>query len=128
MKNFRFDTICNITQEPQELQRFNLYPLVYRQVCCETISPIAVKSYFKYQWVSIFRLVSSSFLLYLSLKYMYSISLSDNKSMPITIGLNICVTLSIACQCYFQCSCIAVRCCFQCKHIFFSVIFSDKLS
>ena len=24
MKNFRFDTICNITQEPQELQRCNL--------------------------------------------------------------------------------------------------------
>ncbi len=23
MKNFRFDTICNIIQEPQELQRFN---------------------------------------------------------------------------------------------------------
>ncbi len=24
MKNFRFNTICNITQEPQELQRYNL--------------------------------------------------------------------------------------------------------
>ncbi len=23
MKNFRFNTICNITQEPQELQRYN---------------------------------------------------------------------------------------------------------
>ncbi len=23
MKNFRFKTICNITQEPQELQRYN---------------------------------------------------------------------------------------------------------
>ena len=23
MKHFRFDTICNITQEPQELQTFN---------------------------------------------------------------------------------------------------------
>ncbi len=23
MKSFRFDTICNITQEPQELQRYN---------------------------------------------------------------------------------------------------------
>ncbi len=23
MKNFRFNTICNITQEPQELQRHN---------------------------------------------------------------------------------------------------------
>ena len=25
MKNFRFDIICNITQEPQELQRFNCF-------------------------------------------------------------------------------------------------------
>ncbi len=23
MKNFRFNTVCNITQEPQELQRYN---------------------------------------------------------------------------------------------------------
>ncbi len=23
MKNFRFNTICNITQEPKELQRYN---------------------------------------------------------------------------------------------------------
>ncbi len=23
MKNFRFNTLCNITQEPQELQRYN---------------------------------------------------------------------------------------------------------
>ena len=23
VKNFRFDTICNITQEPQELHRYN---------------------------------------------------------------------------------------------------------
>ncbi len=25
MKNFRFDTICNITQEPPELQRHNTF-------------------------------------------------------------------------------------------------------
>ncbi len=27
MKNFRFVIICNITQEPQELQRFNFVPV-----------------------------------------------------------------------------------------------------
>ena len=42
-ERFRFDTICNIIQELQELQRLCL--LVHRQVCCDTISLIAVKSY-----------------------------------------------------------------------------------
>ena len=27
IKNFGFDTICNITREPQELQRFNIVPV-----------------------------------------------------------------------------------------------------
>ena len=43
MKNYCFDTIYNITQEPQELQRL-LCLWVYRQVCCDKISSIAVST------------------------------------------------------------------------------------
>ncbi len=42
MKNFRFDTICNITQEPQELQRLNCD---CQQVCCDKLSANTVKGY-----------------------------------------------------------------------------------
>ena len=46
MKKFRFDTICNITQEPQEVKRFSkLCPLVDQQICYDKILVIAVKSY-----------------------------------------------------------------------------------
>ena len=33
MKNFRFDTTCNILQEPQEYRSMKVYLWVHRQVC-----------------------------------------------------------------------------------------------
>ena len=45
MKNLHFAFICNITQEPQELQRYNKLCLwVHWEVCCDKISSTAVKS------------------------------------------------------------------------------------
>ncbi len=35
MKNFRFDTICNITQEPQKLQEVLLCLWVYQRAFCD---------------------------------------------------------------------------------------------
>ncbi len=49
MKNFCFDTICNITQEPLELERFNctFFSAVFGKsaVIKYNVSSIAVKRY-----------------------------------------------------------------------------------
>ena len=47
MKNFRFDTICNITQDPHELQRSNCacWFIGVWHVCCDKMPSIAIKSY-----------------------------------------------------------------------------------
>ncbi len=42
MKNFCFNTICNITQEPQELQRYNRACMF---IGCDKMSSVAIKSY-----------------------------------------------------------------------------------
>ena len=43
MKNFRFNIICNITQEPQELHRYiRAWRLIGKSA---VISSIAIKSY-----------------------------------------------------------------------------------
>ncbi len=44
MNHFRVDTICNITQEQQELREIRVCLWVHRQVCCNKISSIGVKS------------------------------------------------------------------------------------
>ncbi len=47
MKNFRFNTICNITQELQELYRETIVPVGSSASLCDKISSIAVKSCIK---------------------------------------------------------------------------------
>ena len=39
MKDFRFDTICNITREPQEVQRYNK---CLRVVCCDKVLKVVI--------------------------------------------------------------------------------------
>ncbi len=48
MKNFRFNTICNITQEPQELQRYNRACRFIGKSTdyCDKMSSGAIKSYY----------------------------------------------------------------------------------
>ncbi len=48
MKNFRFNTICNITQEPQELERYNRACRFIGLVCCDKMSSGAIKARFAF--------------------------------------------------------------------------------
>ncbi len=66
MKNFHFNTICNITQEPQELQRYNRACRFLGKSAVIKMSSVAIKSYKYYQEIA-FRPVSNSYLLSLSL-------------------------------------------------------------
>ncbi len=53
MKNFRFNTICNITQKPKELQRYNrACRFIGKCMCCDKMSSVAMKSYKCYQEIA----------------------------------------------------------------------------
>ena len=46
MKDFRFDTMFNITQNHIRNTEIQLCPRVHRQVCCDKIPSITVKKFF----------------------------------------------------------------------------------
>ena len=83
MKNFSFNTIYNIVQEPQELHRFNNVPVDLSASLLNKISSIA------------FRPVSSSFLIYLSLIFKHAIYLFMEVVVHYIIqNIRVCISTS----------------------------------
>ncbi len=67
MKNFRFNTICNITQKPKELQRYNRACRFTGKCAVIKMSSVAIKSYKCHQEIA-FRPVSNRHLVSLALR------------------------------------------------------------